>query len=88
MVIPVPNAAPPDYRLAFQLAPVGLILSLQRRIMDCNERVCEMFGATPAELIGQSFRILYPSATAACSCTAVTASSTSTRSRASTPTTA
>ena len=62
MVIPVPNAAPPDYRLAFQLAPVGLILSLQRRIMDCNERVCEMFGATPAELIGQSFRILYPSA--------------------------
>ena len=62
MVIPVPNAAPPDYRLAFQLAPVGLILSLQRRIMDCNERVCEMFGATPADLIGQSFRILYPSA--------------------------
>ncbi len=62
MVTPVPDAAPPDYRLAFQLAPVGLILSLQRRIMDCNERVCEMFGATPAELIGQSFRILYPSA--------------------------
>jgi PAS domain S-box-containing protein len=61
MVTPVPDAAPPDYRLAFQLAPVGLILSLQRRIVDCNERVCEMFGATPAELIGQSFRILYPS---------------------------
>ena len=62
MVTPVPDAAPPDYRLAFQLAPVGLILSLQRRIVDCNERVCEIFGATPEQLVGQSFRILYPSA--------------------------
>ncbi len=51
-----------DYRLAFQLAPVGLILSRQRHIVDCNERVCTIFGATPEQLIGQSFRILYPSA--------------------------
>jgi len=51
-----------DYRLAFQLAPVGLILSRQRRIVDCNQRVCEMFGAMPDQLIGQSFRVLYPSA--------------------------
>lgn len=58
---PTPEAAP-DYRLAFQLAPVGLILSRQRRIVDCNERVCEVFGATPEQLIGQSFRVLYPSA--------------------------
>ena len=57
-----PHATPPDYRLAFQLAPGGLILSRQRHIMDCNERVCEIFGATPAQLVGQSFRILYPSA--------------------------
>ena len=54
--------AAPDYRLAFQLAPVGLILSRERRIVDCNERVCEIFGATPTQLVGQSFRILYPSA--------------------------
>ena len=54
--------AAPDYRLAFQLAPVGLILSRERRIVDCNERVCEIFGATPEQLVGQSFRILYPSA--------------------------
>ena len=54
--------AAPDYRLAFQLAPVGLILSRERRIVDCNERVCEIFGATPDQLVGQSFRILYPSA--------------------------
>ena len=48
--------------MAFQLAPVGLILSRQRHIVDCNARVCEIFGAEPAQLIGQSFRILYPSA--------------------------
>jgi PAS domain S-box-containing protein len=59
---PQPASALPDYRLAFQLAPVGLILSRQRHIVDCNERVCAMFGATPEQLIGQSFRILYPSA--------------------------
>jgi len=63
MAIPAsPDAAPPpDYRMAFQLAPVGLILSRQRHIVDCNARVCEIFGAEPAQLIGQSFRILYPS---------------------------
>ncbi|MDO5087859.1 MAG: PAS and helix-turn-helix domain-containing protein [Comamonadaceae bacterium] len=59
----MPHAVPwPDYRLAFQLAPVGLVLSRERGIVDCNERLCQMFGATPAQLIGQSLRILYPSA--------------------------
>ena len=62
MDFPAPGPAAPDYRLAFQLAPVGPILSRQRHIVDCNERVCEIFGATPAQLVGQSFRILYPSA--------------------------
>lgn len=61
MDFPAPDRSAPDYRLAFQLAPVGLILSRQRHIVDCNERVCEIFGATPDQLIGQSFRILYPS---------------------------
>ncbi len=51
-----------DYRLAFELAPVGLVLSRNRIIQDCNQRVCEMFGAQREQLIGQSFRILYPSA--------------------------
>jgi PAS domain S-box-containing protein len=62
MSIPESTADSFDYRLAFQLAPVGLILSRQRHIVDCNQRVCEMFGALPEQLIGQSFRILYPSA--------------------------
>ena len=51
-----------DYRLAFDLAPVGLALSRNRTMMDCNGRLCEMFGASRELLVGQSFQILYPSA--------------------------
>ena len=50
-----------DYRLAFEMAPVGLALSRNRSIMDCNQRLCEMFGTTHERLVGQSFQILYPS---------------------------
>ena len=50
-----------DYRLAFDLAPVGLVLSRNRMIMDCNQRLCEMFGAQRSQLMGQSFQVLYPS---------------------------
>ena len=51
-----------DYRLAFDLAPVGLVLSRQRAIVDCNQRVCEMFGTQREALIGKLFLVLYPSA--------------------------
>ena len=51
-----------DYRLAFNLAPVGLCLSRNRSIVDCNQQLCEMFGASREVLIGQSFQVLYPSA--------------------------
>ena len=51
-----------DYRLAFDLAPVGLVLSRNRAIVDCNQHVCDMFGATRDQLVGQSFQVLYPSA--------------------------
>lgn len=51
-----------DYQLAFDLAPVGLVLSRNRFILDCNKHVCEMFGASQDQLIGKSFLILYPSA--------------------------
>ena len=51
-----------DYRLAFDLAPVGLVLSRHRTMVDCNQAVCEMFGASRDQLVGQSFLILYPSA--------------------------
>ena len=51
-----------DYRLAFDLAPVGLALSRNRTMLDCNRRLCEMFGASRELLVGQSFQLLYPSA--------------------------
>ena len=51
-----------DYRLAFDFAPVGLVLSRNRSIVDCNQQLCEMFEAPHERLIGQSFMVLYPSA--------------------------
>ena len=51
---------PLDYRTAFDLAPIGLVLSRQRQIIDCNQRVLAMFGAQRDQLVGQSFEILYP----------------------------
>jgi PAS domain S-box-containing protein len=50
-----------DYRLAFDMAPVGLALSSNRSIVDCNQHVCDMFGTSRDRLIGQSFQVLYPS---------------------------
>ena len=51
-----------DYRQAFDLAPVGLALSRNRTMIDCNQQLCDMFGATKDQLVGQSFQVLYPSA--------------------------
>ena len=51
-----------DYRLAFNLAPVGLCVSRNRAIVDCNQQLCDMFGASHEVLVGQSFQVLYPSA--------------------------
>jgi len=50
-----------DYRLAFDLAPVGLVLSRHRSIVDCNGRLCEMFALPRELLVGQTFQVLYPS---------------------------
>ena len=55
------NAAPPlDYRTAFDLAPIGLVLSRHRLMVDCNRRVLEMFGAQREQMVGRSFEVLYP----------------------------
>jgi PAS domain S-box-containing protein len=50
-----------DYALAFDLAPVGLCVSRNRTIVDCNRQLCEMFGSSRELLVGQSFLVLYPS---------------------------
>ena len=57
-----PVAPDIDYRLAFELAPLGMALSRQRIMVDCNQALCDMFGATRDQLLGQSFQLLYPSA--------------------------
>ena len=57
-----PAPTPVDYRLAFDMAPIGLVMSRNRVIVDCNEHLCEMFGASQEQLVGQSFLVLYPSA--------------------------
>jgi PAS domain S-box-containing protein len=49
-----------DYRTAFDLAPIGLVISRNRLMVDCNEKLLAMFGAQRDELIGQSFEVLYP----------------------------
>ncbi|MGO3892287.1 MAG: LuxR C-terminal-related transcriptional regulator [Paenalcaligenes sp.] len=51
-----------DYRLAFEMAPIGLVISRHRTIVECNQRVCEIFQTTRDILVGQSFLTLYPSA--------------------------
>ena len=51
-----------DYRTAFDLAPIGLCLSRQRQIVDCNQQLLAMFGAQRDQLLGHSFAVLYPSA--------------------------
>jgi PAS domain S-box-containing protein len=49
-----------DYRTAFDFAPVGLVLSRHRLVVDCNRQLLEMFGADREQLVGHSFELLYP----------------------------
>jgi len=50
----------PDYRVAFDLAPIGLVISRNRLMVDCNQQLLDMFGASREQLVGQSFEVLYP----------------------------
>lgn len=54
------HAAPLDYRIAFDLAPIGLVISRDRLMVDCNQQLLDMFGATREQLVGRSFEVLYP----------------------------
>lgn len=56
-----PTAQEHDYRVAFELAPIGLVLSRERLMIDCNQQLLQMFGASRDEIVGQSFERLYPS---------------------------
>jgi len=45
--------------LAFDKAPVGLVLTEDRVIRVCNATFCDMVGYAKAALLGQSFRMFY-----------------------------
>ncbi|MGR3323726.1 MAG: helix-turn-helix transcriptional regulator [Pseudooceanicola sp.] len=47
--------------LAYEFAPVGLVVTENRVIRDCNAAFAEMFGYGRGELRDQVFAILYPS---------------------------
>ncbi|WP_322051484.1 LuxR C-terminal-related transcriptional regulator [Paraburkholderia bannensis] len=58
-----PTSAPAlDYKTAFHLAPIGLVIARERIIEDCNETVCAIFRCPRETLLGKSFQVLYPSA--------------------------
>jgi hypothetical protein len=44
-----------DYQTAFHLAPIGLVLSRERLIEDCNDQLVAIFGCPREALLGQSF---------------------------------
>ncbi|MDC6133456.1 PAS domain-containing protein, partial [Burkholderia gladioli] len=41
-----------DYQTALHLAPIGLVLSRDRVIEDCNDALAAMFRCQRADLIG------------------------------------
>lgn len=53
-------APPLDYRTAFDLAPIGLVLSRRRQIVDCNRQLLAIFGTEHDRLVGRSLEVLYP----------------------------
>ncbi len=59
--IPAPSGVARDYeRLAFMHAPDATLILADRMILRASLRVLDVFGWTPAELEGQSIRLLYP----------------------------
>ena len=50
-----------DYRIAFEQAPIGLVISRDRLMVACNQHLLAMFGAQhDSQLVGRSFELLYP----------------------------
>jgi PAS domain S-box-containing protein len=50
-----------DHRIAFEMAPVGMVISRRRTMIDVNQELLAMFGAQREQLVGRSFELLYPS---------------------------
>jgi PAS domain S-box-containing protein len=51
----------PDFRTAFEQAPIGLVISRDRLMVACNQELLAMFRAEhDSQLSGRSFELLYP----------------------------
>ncbi|MEM9434684.1 MAG: LuxR C-terminal-related transcriptional regulator [Pseudomonadota bacterium] len=50
-----------DIEVAFDAAPIGIVLTEDRIIRTCNTTFCTLTGFEKVALIGQSFRMLYAS---------------------------
>ncbi len=50
-----------DLLLAFDMAPVGLLVSRKRVVQSCNRAFLKMFGYPAGALVGRSLACLYPS---------------------------
>lgn len=48
-------------RSLFQAAPVGLTITKERRLVAVNQKLCEICGYAPADLLGRTTRLLYRS---------------------------
>jgi PAS domain S-box-containing protein len=48
-------------RSIFKVSPVGIGTAANRIFLEVNDRFCQITGYSPAELVGKSARILYPS---------------------------
>ncbi|WP_414439654.1 LuxR C-terminal-related transcriptional regulator [Burkholderia sp. 22PA0106] len=49
-----------DYESVFLHLPVAVIVARERIMVECNARALELFKATRADIVGQSFSKLYP----------------------------
>lgn len=50
---------PLEYQVVFDNAMVGIVYTIDRRIVRCNRRFEELFGYASGELDGQNLRVLY-----------------------------
>lgn len=55
------SSAQADLLLAFEMAPIGLLVARQRVVQSYNHAFCSMFGHTRETLVGESLEFLYPS---------------------------
>jgi two-component system sensor histidine kinase/response regulator len=50
-----------EQRAIFEMATVGIVLMVNRVVVQCNRNLEELFGYAPGELLGQPTRCWYPS---------------------------